>query len=74
MKLQTVNVTKSVCGILDSIDSFTDDVDGNKEAESLFISLVKEVDPNPTDSDIESYLDNGNFCMNGTELNICHSI
>lgn len=42
MKLQTVNVIEIANGNFQNIRSFTDDAEGNKEAEELFGKLIRE--------------------------------
>jgi len=59
MKLATVNVIETIDGHVWSIDSFSDDESGNKEAGELFILKAKE--NGMKDGDIDFGLEEGYF-------------
>ena len=42
MKLQTVNVIELFSGVFESVNSFSDDPEGNKEAESFLAGKLKD--------------------------------
>ncbi len=48
MKTSTVNVIQCNSGIIDEIQSFVDDAEGNKEAECLFTRILNEQEEDPT--------------------------
>lgn len=80
-KLATVNIIELKQGVLHSIRSFNDTVEGNKQAEKVFASLIRDRnDPEGTtgekvtDEDIECFLDNGIYDeQEGYEVMISHS-
>jgi hypothetical protein len=51
IKLQTVNVVEYLENAAKSVNSFSDDEEGNKEAETLFAQIAKENEF--TDEEIE---------------------
>jgi hypothetical protein len=73
-KVDTVNVISMFGGIVDSIVSFSDDTEGNKEADELFTSKLKEHDITD-EADITACLDNGHCetAMGKHEFIIVHS-
>lgn len=73
MKLQTVNVTVSTCGVLTEIHSFTEDHAGNLEAEALFIERIKAQNPSIDVEDIQNAIADGHYDEGGTELTLIHS-
>lgn len=72
MKLKTVNIIEITNGNLQNIESFSDDDDGNKEAEKLF--TAKALENGANSDDIDSYLDDGIFSEDAYELLITHSL
>lgn len=71
MKVHTVNVIEMIDNGLRRITSFTDDKDGNIEAEELFTQIALE---NGAESeDMESHLDDGFFEKGYYILIISHS-
>ena len=73
MKLQTVNVIEYFSDTIQAVHSFSDDKEGNAEAEKLFGEIAKENEF--SDEDVEVGLDNGYLdrnCDNYT-LYITHS-
>lgn len=73
MKLNTVNVVEYVDGTISSVRSFSDDEDGNKEAEELFAKIALENDFDADDVDFG--LDEGVLEKDDTgyQLSIVHS-
>lgn len=63
MKLQTVNVVEYVDERILSIHSFTDDTEGNSEAEKCF--REKAIENGIEESDLDSDIDDG-WSENGT--------
>jgi len=59
--INTVNVITYHDGCVQSITSYKDSPSGNKSAEKLFTTLIKENCPDTTKEDIEASLDNGYF-------------
>ncbi len=58
MKLNTVNVVVLCHDNLDSVVSFSDDLEGNKEAEAFFLKLVKETGEDLDEEDLNEILNN----------------
>lgn len=75
-KLQTVNVIELIGGVITSITSFSDDKQGNEEAEQHFLSIIHETiynSLNPeTYNDDDFYLDEG-FSEGDYDVTIIHS-
>lgn len=69
MKLNTVNIIEYEYDLI-SVRSFTDDLEGNKEAETLFSKIVKKKNKNVTKEDMENLLGDG--CFNN-KVFIVHS-
>ena len=70
-KLNTVNVVEVAGGVVNSIRSFSDDEEGNKEAEALFKSVALENGAN--EEDVNSYIENGHFEKDDYDLLLNHS-
>lgn len=79
MKLQTVNVIEYDMeeGTVLCVHSFTDNEEGNKEAEELFSKLAKEMILDADDEDIETSIENGYIegdrTVNDYQVFITHS-
>lgn len=72
MKIKTVNVVEVLDDTISSLRSFTDDVEGNKEAEEVFTAILKEHGVN--EDDLDSYIEDGYYSDdNGYEVNLTHS-
>jgi len=80
MRLQTVNVIEydidnsSIIGIT----SFSDDDDGNREAEKFFLTVIKENSGTESDREVaetenEYFLEEGYFQMGSYQTFITHS-
>lgn len=67
MKLNTVNVTEVINASIAQVFSFTDDEEGNKEAEAIFKKLVKENGAKTTKKQIEASIEDGYFIEMGNE-------
>lgn len=79
IKLSSVNVVEYCSDEIQSIRSFTETPQGNKEAEKLFIRLVKENAGKDakywTEEDYENLLDEGQYTdMMGYSVSLVHSI
>ncbi len=74
MKLNTVNVITLVGGVLNSVVSFSDDTEGNKEAEALFLKLVKLDDEELDDETLDDILNDGIYEFGDSEHVISHSM
>ena len=74
MKLNAVNVVETVDDNLLSVRSFTDDEDGNKEAESLFCKCINEnADPPLERGELECFMEDGAFRSFNYSVYLCHS-
>jgi len=71
MKLHTVNITEYMNGAISSIHSFSDDEEGNKEAEKYFKAILKEYDIRKRDIDIA--LEDGIYEENDWQVFLTHS-
>jgi hypothetical protein len=72
MKLNTVNVVEIIEGTVRAIHSFTDDVDGNKSAQDLFLRLCQENEV-PPDENIDAAIEAGQITNGYWELVLIHS-
>jgi hypothetical protein len=72
-KINTVNVIEVTEDNLCSIKSFTEDDGGNKEAEELFIRIIKEQEGTDDLNFIGDYLDEGYYEQGNYELYLIHS-
>lgn len=73
MKLNTVNVISYEGGGVIGVSSFEDNGKGNKEAEKLFISQIKENFEDTKEKDIEVALEDGKFENESYQIFIAHS-
>jgi len=74
MKLSTVNVIEMADdSIIIGITSFSDNEEGNKEAEALFSSVVKENGDDVTAEEMETFLEDGYFEAGSYQAFISHS-
>ena len=71
MKVNTVNVTKMSMPIILGIRSFSDDPEGNKEANQCFRDVLKK--QNVSDEDIEAAVKDGYRDQGDYQLFITHS-
>lgn len=70
-KLNTVNVVEVAGGVINSIRSFSDDEEGNKEAEVLFKLVALE--NGAKEEDVDSYIENAHFEIDDYDLLLTHS-
>jgi hypothetical protein len=68
MKIQTVNVVEYFSDTIQSIHSFSDDAEGNAEAEKLFSEIAKE--NGFSDEDVAAGLEDGWLDTSGTNYNL----
>jgi len=72
MKVNTVNVVEYNDDTILGITSFSDDEEGNKEAEDIFKRCAKE--NGATDEDLEAFiLEDGLYETGGYQLFLVHS-
>ena len=71
MQLQTVMVIEYTGGAIFSVRSFSEDKEGNKEAEALFVKLAK--DNGMDDTDIDACLEDGLFEEGDYQIFLIHS-
>ena len=72
-RLNTVNVIERTEESLYSVRSFADDEVGNKEAEELFINIIKEKEETDDMNYIGDYIDEGFYESDNYELALVHS-
>ena len=73
MKIPTVNVIELFSGIFESIDSFSEDLQGNAEAQVLFRKKLTDNDFELTEDEIQDIIDDGYFECGKFELLLTHS-
>ena len=73
MIIKTVNVIEYAGDDLVSIRSYSEDEEGNKEAEDTFKSIVKEHDSEVTDEDLDSFTEEGYHEQGDYQLFLSHS-
>jgi hypothetical protein len=71
MQLQTVMVIEYTGGEIQSVRSFSEDKEGNKEAEALFVKVAK--DNGMDDTDIDACLEDGLFEEGDYQIFLVHS-
>ena len=72
-KVNTVNVIEYVDDSILSIRAYTDDEQGNKEAETLFKACVEENGDCILSTEMESILEDGYFEQGNYQVFITHS-
>ncbi len=74
VKISTVNVIEYVDGTIQSVRSFADIKQGNKEAEDVFAACVRENAGQAfTDEELGEFMDDGRFEEGTYEIYITHS-
>ena len=73
MKIATVNVVEIADDSIIGIRSFSDNEEGNKEAETLFVECVKENGDNISDEEMEVFIEDGYFEQGSYLVVISHS-
>lgn len=72
--LNTVNIVISVDNVITNIIAFKDDEKGNELANKTVSNILLCVEPELTDEELESVLDDGYYeNINGYSLTIVHS-
>ena len=71
MQIQTVNVIEYTGGAVLSLRAFSEDKEGNKEAQALFEKVAK--DNGMDDNDLDSCLEEGLFEEGDYQVFIVHS-
>lgn len=74
MKSNTVNVTEYANDTILGIHSFSDDDEGNKEAEECFKRIIKESGHEVTNEEMEVFLEDGYFEQGNYQVFITHSV
>jgi hypothetical protein len=76
MKLQTVNILELEGGNFVALRSFTDDVEGNKEAETYFLQVVTNLNNGipATDEDNNVLVEDGIYENGDYQVLLTHSI
>ena len=72
MKINTVNVIEYYNGTIKDVHAFTDDPEGNKQADKLFVAIAIDQE-RFSDEDIEGGLDDGWLSHGDWELYIVNS-
>jgi hypothetical protein len=73
MKIQTVNVIEYKGDDLVSIRSYSEDDEGNKQAEEMFRNMIIEADPEMTEEEIEACTEEGYHEQGEYQLFLSHS-
>jgi hypothetical protein len=72
MKVDTVNIIEYKDDSVSKITSFSEDEEGNKEAEALFKTVAKDT-MGATEADAEACLDDGWYEQGTAQVFISHS-
>lgn len=74
-KLQTINVVEYASDDLSilGVSSFSDDEEGNREAEQLFKELVLEDNKDVTEREIDLFIEDGCYETETYQLFLTHS-
>jgi len=73
MKINTVNVIEYANDAILSVDSFSNDEEGIKEAEEHFKAVIKELGDKITDEEAESFIEDGYFEQSEFQVFLTHS-
>ena len=73
MKIPTVNVVEYVNNSILRIHSFTEDKSGNKEAEEVYLSIIKEHEPDASNHEIEMFLEYSYYRQGNYQAFLTHS-
>lgn len=71
MKINSVNVVECKNGVLERVQSFSDDAEGISEAEKVFSEILKE--RGEDEETIEACLDDGIYESSDYQLFLSHS-
>jgi len=71
MKVDTVNVIEYADDTILGVTSFSEDDEGNKEAEAHFSKIAKE--HGATEEDVDSFIEDGYHEQGTYQLFLCHS-
>jgi len=72
MKVDTVNVIEYKEDTVENLFAFTNNEDGNSQAEEMFKTLATS--HGCPDCDVESYVEDGHYTQNGWGVMLVHSI
>ena len=73
MKQNTVNIVEYATDSIIGLRSFSDDPEGNKEAEETFRSVIKEHDSEVTDEELDAFVEEGYHEQGDYQLFLTHS-
>lgn len=73
MKVNTVNVIEYKSDAVLGVHSFSDDAEGNKEAEKCYKGIVTENGDNVTEDEMATYLEEGYFEQGSYQAFLTHS-
>lgn len=73
MKADTVNVIEVVDNSVVALHAFSDNEEGNKEAEAIFVTIVKENGDDVSEAEMEVFLEDGYFEQGSYQTFLVHS-
>ena len=73
MKVATVNVIKYIGDSVYHIAAFSEDAEGNQEAEEEFDSIVRELEPSVTEEELAGFKDDGYYETGIYQVFITHA-
>ena len=71
--IQTINIIEYANNTVTGIRSFADNKNGNKEAENLYCSIIKEHDPDTIEPELDLFLENGYYEQGDYQIFLTHS-
>jgi len=71
--VSTINVIEYANDTVLGVRSFTDNESGNKEAEEVYRSIIKEHDPDSTIHEVEMFLEDGYYEQGDYQVFLAHS-
>jgi len=71
-KLRTVNVIEYADDTVIRVSSFSEDAEGNAEAEAVFKACVKENGDNVTDEELSSFVEDGMYEQGSYQAFLAH--
>lgn len=74
MKAQTVNVIEYSNDVIKNVNSFSDDNEGNAEAEEHFKTIIQECDSEVTDEEMEVFVEDGFHEQGDWQLFLVHAV
>ena len=74
MSIATVNVIEYSDDAVLGIRSFDDDEKGNSEAEEIYSSVIREHDPDVTESEMSLFIEDGYYEQGSYQVFLAHSV